>query len=162
MQKEMRSYSSSLTLPLLLLAFADESSVRRRVHIALHVLKQSAAQGNMTRSPLQCESSSHCMSVATGRKLRENQIQGESRNKEWLAASGHLQQRQGDSPSGPTKSAAVATGGGGGGGGGAGRAAEVFVALEELERGDAVVEGGGGAAVVEGADVCAAGVAADD
>ena len=90
----------------------------------------------------------------------------------------HLQHRQGDNPSGPIKSAAVATrgggtgGGGGGGGGGVGEAGvdDEFVALEErvaVEAGGgaAVVGGGaavvgGGAAVVEGADVAAAGAAA--
>jgi hypothetical protein len=93
----------------------------------------------------------------------------------------HLQHRQGDNPSGPIKSAAVATRGGetGGGEGGTGRgggggveagADDEFVALEErvaVETGGgaAVVGGGaavvgGRAAVVGGADVAAAGAAA--
>ena len=78
----------------------------------------------------------------------------------------HLQHRQGDNPSGPIKSAAVATRGGGGGGGGGGGVAGVddeFVALEErvaVEAGGGAAVVGGGAAVVEGADVAAAGAAA--
>lgn len=139
----MRLYSSSLPPPLLALALADESPAYIRVHMAVQVLTQSSAHGLTSRSPLQCESSSHCISVATGKKL---------------------QHRQGDNPSGPIKSAAVATRGGGGGGGGGGGVAGVddeFVAFEE---GGAVVAGGaavvvGRAAVVEGADVAAAGAA---
>jgi hypothetical protein len=159
----MRLYSSSLPPPLLALALADESPAYIRVHMAVQVLTQSSAHGLTSRSPLQCESSSHCISVATGKKLNAETVT--KRKRGGVVRRAHLQHRQGDNPSGPIKSAAVATRGGGGGGGGGGGVAGVddeFVAFEE---GGAVVAGGaavvvGRAAVVEGADVAAAGAAA--
>jgi hypothetical protein len=39
------------------------------LHMPRQVLAQSAAQGFTSRMPLQCESSSHCISTETGKKL---------------------------------------------------------------------------------------------
>ncbi len=70
------------------------------------VLAQSAAQGTTSRIPLQCESSSHCISAGSGRKLTRLRLKTTNNAHEQVA---DLQQRQGDRPSGPMKSAAVAT-----------------------------------------------------
>ena len=63
-----------LLLLLLLLPLPDASASLLKWHMAVQVLTQSAAHGLTWRTPLQCASSSHCMSDATGKKLRGERL----------------------------------------------------------------------------------------